>query len=121
MDAILKEWKDSDEEKWVLVISAALAELKKIGEEYLNGMTSGILGDYISHNLDVERTFALLKRLDLCRNHRSVSNLENAILYNENIIKSEHGRAFLANLTPGDHRRIRKLSRALGPLQASEK
>ena len=111
----------NNEKEEKLVIEAALTEMKKIGEEYLNEITYGKASNFISHNLDVERTFALLKQLDLRRDHRSVSNLENAILYRENIIESEVGREYYEKLTPSEHRQIRKQARMKGPLQLPEK
>lgn len=100
---------------------AALNELKKIGDEYLTDATNESMREFISHNLDVERTFACLKRLDLRRNSRTVSNLEASILFRENIVDSEEGRAFYDRLTPNEHRRIRKITHDIGPLRTPEK
>jgi len=115
LQPILHDWCDTDNPRWKNAIEATLRELQKIGEEYLNRRTFGLLSDFVAHNLDVERTFAILKNIDTRKDHRSITNLEATLLYRENILNSKEGTEIYKQLTYPDFLNFRKRVRELPP------
>ena len=115
---ILEEWSLDDNTKWTPLALAALHELIKIGREYLEDHMAECTQEYIAHNLDLERSFSILKQLDTRVARKSIPTLESTIMFKEAMIRNQG--IMPAKMSALDLAFIRKRGRMLPPAKVKE-
>ncbi|HJZ10866.1 MAG TPA: hypothetical protein VJ521_01865, partial [Acidobacteriota bacterium] len=123
LQPVFGNWDQLDDRLFALGARAAIAELQKVGSDYLQGgaleALPGEIGDMIAHNLTCERHFAQFKVRDTRASHHGVNYLEGLLLYNQLVMNAPSSSA-LPSLSSEQWQTVRQEARRLPSAKQNE-